>query len=423
MPSFLAGDFDLDGKVDAGGPTVPYFMMGVSLGGIHTALTAPLEPYIVAAAPVVPGAGLADIFMRTKLHDRVTALFLSLGGPMIVGCPVPGQPGKVRLSWNDDSDGCNAQTRKVYRDPKTQGCLDHAVEVPTWFKEISVPAGAEVVLTNTVNGNTKTEAIADDGGFALAVPTDQGDKLRLTVRMPGGPPAAVVEAVAPKEGLAKERNTPDFRKFVQLAANVLEGADAITAADKVILNPLAGNQGTNILMMLAVNDHTVPFTTGVTLARATGLFGRDKIYSPDAPYRGWFEQAIDSGLLNGKDVPPPLLSPNAAKPMQKLCNLVPSGPGQPGGVSGLCLADVHGVHEYIAQANDSDSFPPVAGKSAATGKPYRGTFTEFHRNLIVSYFHSLGTRVLDDECWGDAACVADNKLNAIWDGPVGKVSP
>ena len=28
----------LNGKVDAGGPTVPYFMMGVSLGGIHTAL-------------------------------------------------------------------------------------------------------------------------------------------------------------------------------------------------------------------------------------------------------------------------------------------------------------------------------------------------------------------------------------------------
>ena len=79
-PHLMAGDFDLDGVLDVGGAVgadgkpQPYFMMGVSLGGIHTALTAPLEPYITAAAPVVPGAGLADIFVRTKLHDKVAAL-------------------------------------------------------------------------------------------------------------------------------------------------------------------------------------------------------------------------------------------------------------------------------------------------------------------------------------------------------------
>jgi hypothetical protein len=427
MPSYLAGDFDLDGKVDAGGPDVPYFMMGVSLGGIHTALTAPLEPYIVAAAPVVPGAGLADIFMRTKLHDRVTALFLSLGGPKVIGCPVLGSDGKptgkVRLSWNNDSDDCSAQTRQVFRDPKTQACMDTPVDVPTWFKEVTMPAGAEVVLKNLANGNTIQQTVSNDGGFAVAVPTDEGDPIQLTLRTPGSPPFATVDAVAPKEGLAKQRNTPDFRKFVQLAANVLEGADAITAADKVLLDPPKGSNGTNMLMMLAVNDHTVPFTTGVTLARATGLFGRDKLRSADAPYRSWFEQAIASGLLAGKDVPPPLISPNAEKPLQKLCNLIPTGPGQPDGVSGVCLADVHGHHEYIAQSDKSDSFPPVPGTTMKSGvaTPYLGTFTEFHRNLIVTYFHSLGTQVLDDVCWGDAACVVDQKLTTLWDGPVAAV--
>lgn len=422
--NLLGGDFDLDGVVDAGGPNVPYFMMGVSLGGIHTALTAPLEPYIVAAAPVVPGAGLADIFMRTRLQSVVTPLMHAIGGPKVVGCPQKGDDGKpngkVRLSWNDDSGRCQQQTRKVWRDPTTGKCLDKSVQVPTYFAEVAVAPGSTIALTNLDNGNHIERPVDADGGFALAVPSDKSDRVHLVLKSKDGVAFAQFDAVAPHEGLAKDRNTPDFRKFVQLAANVLEGADAITAADKVLLRPLPGFPATNMLMMVAVIDQTVPFTTGVTLARATGLFGRDNLYQTDAPYRGWFEQAIASGLLHGKDVPPPAISPNAAKPLQKLCNLLPTdATGQPGALSGICLADVHGHHEYIAQANDDDSFPPLVGTSAVDGKPYAATFTEFHRNLIVSYFHSLGKRVLDDECWGDARCVQDKGLTAIWDAPVG----
>lgn len=423
MPSLLAGDFDMDGVLDAGGPNVPYFMMGISLGGIHTALTAPLEPYIVAAAPVVPGAGLADIFMRTRLQGVVTPLMHAISGPQVTGCPLKGADGKptgkVRLTWNDDSNRCNSWTRKSFRDPKSGQCLAKAVDVPSWFAEVPSPAGSAIEVENLDNGNRAEVKANSDGSFALAVASDQFDRLRVRVRDPNGKLIAEATDRTPKEGLGAQRNTPDFRKFVQLAANVLEGADAITVADRAILDPLPGYGATNVLMMLSVIDQTVPFTAGVTLARSMGLFGRGDLAGPAAPYRPWFEKAIPLGLLEGKDATPPPLSPNAAKPLQKLCNLVETVPGQPAR-SGLCLADVHGHHEYIAQSKKTDSFPAVPDKTA-DGKDYKGTFTEFHRNLIVAYFHSLGTRVLDDECWGDVKCIKDKGLDAIWDAPVGKV--
>ncbi|MSQ81939.1 MAG: hypothetical protein EXR77_03360 [Myxococcales bacterium] len=429
MPSLLAGDYDMDGVLDVGGPTVPYFMTGISLGGIHTALTAPLEPYIVAAAPVVPGAGLADIFMRTRLHGIVTPLVHAISGPKVIACPEKGkdgQPtGKAYLSWNDDSDGCKHLSRLRYRDDKSGVCRDQPVEVPTFFAKAVVPPGALVELTNLTNGNHTTTTAQADGSFAIAVQSDKFDHLRVRV-LAGQIAVADVQAVTPYEGLAKERNTPDFRRFVQLAANVLEGADAITVADRVILDPLHAYPHTNMLMMLAVLDQTVPFTTGVTLARAMGLFGRDKLLDADAPYRPWFEKAIATGLLHGKDVTPPPLSPAATNPLLRLCTIVDSAPAQDGkpakpGKSGLCLADVHGKHEYLAQAPNNDEFPTVPGTSKDKGQPYKGTYTEFHKNLMVNYFHSLGTQILDDVCWGDANCVRDSGLDKAWDAPIAAV--
>lgn len=437
-PSLVAGDFDLDGVVDIGGPDVPYYMMGISLGGIHTALTSPLEPYIVGAAPVVPGAGLADIFMRTKLHNVVTPLMHWVSGPQVVGCP--GSDGKVRLSWNDDSDDCGKATRKVWRNPETGACGNVQFDVPSYFDEVEVPDGALVSVTNLKSGKRREE-IAVGGRFAIPMAADKGDPFRVEIRLPNGTLLDAVEVEAPLDGLGRERNTPEFRKFVQLAANVLEGADAITVADRVLLDPLPGYPATNILMMLSVGDRTVPFNTGVTLARAMGLFGRadptgklpwwEWFNSPEAPYRAWFEKAIEIGLLEKPDLSPPPLS-DVADPVQQYCRIVETVPGQPER-SALCLADVLGHHEYIAQPKDTDKFPAFSDLDPK-GKPYKATFTEFHRNLIVSYFHSVGKRILTDpckgqtgcasqtptdRCWGDAKCIVDRGLKAIWQAPVG----
>ncbi len=492
MPSLIAGDFNCDGILDIGGEFMvgtdgkpyasttknpdgtallnadgtprmqpqPYFMMGVSLGGVHTALTAPLEPFIVAVTPDVPGAGLADIFIRTGLTMIVEPLMQKIGGVMIVGCPMaPDANGvnQARVSLNNDSDSCGRASFSGYRDWNHGGvCVDLPVDVSVSYPvqldggdiahlgEIRAPIGAEIRIQDTTAGTTATGKVEADGGFAVPISADIGDELVVNVMGADGNVVSHLRMISPYEGLAKSRNTPDFRRFVQLAANVLEGADAITVADRVLLNPLPGRQPewpvTNMLMMLAVGDSTVVFAQGLALARSIGLLGRGtdpakafadpfgQLVSPDAPYRTWTQAVIAAGILTGVDVPPPLLDPTRPEGGKGtgLCSVVPSQLTATGALnnhlSGLCLADVHGYHEYIVQPKrhdpwqaGDDSFPP--------DPPYWGSYTQYHRNLIATYLHSLGTKVTQDPCWGDPKCVSDRNLRAEWDLPLGQTAP
>jgi len=411
LPHLMAGDFDNDGVLDCGGPNVPYFMTGVSLGGIHTALTAPLEPFIVAAAPDVPGAGLADVFIRTRLQSKVTPLMHRVSGPMLVGCPAGAR--KVNVSWNDDSDGCGQTKRKTWKDPKTGQCLAAQAEEDIVRAKLTVPEGSHLVMLNLDKGLSATAQPFADGSFRIAVAGDVGDHMVLQIADVTGKVLTEKQLQTPYAGLAKERNTPEFRRYVQLAANVLEGADAITVADRVLLDPLPGYPATHMLMMLAAQDKTVPFTQGIALARAIGLFGRgDPLTSATAPYRSWTDAAITAGLLIGAKVDPQPLDPTHPEGGDGLCRTLATVPGQPGR-SGLCIANVHGHHEYIAQPNGDDSFPAIGG--------YKGSYTEYHRALLVTFLHSLGTHITQDPCWGDPKCVVDKGLKGEWDLPVGSV--
>ena len=475
MPSLLAGDFNCDGVLDIGGEFMvgtdgktypsksvnpdgsarlqpqPYFMMGISLGAVHTTLTAPLEPYIVAAAPDVPGAGLADVFLRTDLSEVAGPLMAKITGIMVVGCPMPVDANGnhfARLSINDDSNNCSRDTFSTYRDWNHGGvCVDAPVDVSVTYPvqadggpgtrgEILAPVGAKVRIQDTTAGTYAEGKVEADGGFTVAISADIGDELLLDVVGADGNTVSHARLITPYEGTAKPRNTPDFRKFVQIAANVLEGADAITVADRVLFDPLPGRQPewpvTNLLMMLAIGDSTVVFSQGLALARSIGLMGRgadpaQAFNAPfavqteaAAPYRAWTESMISLGILVGKDVPPVLLNP--ARPEggkgTGLCSIVPSQLTAAGplgnALSALCLADVHGNHAYIASP-DKDSFPAVDG--------YNGTYTQYHRNLIATYLHSLATKVTEDPCWGDPACVADKNLRAEWDLPLGQTAP
>ncbi len=432
MPSLIAGDFDCDGVLDVGGD-VPYFMTGVSLGGIHTSLTSPLEPAIVAAAPVVPGAGLADIFIRTQLHFVVEPLMYTTSGPMVIACPLGDN--KVRLSLNDESNGCNkSPTRKTYVDPTNGKCLDDLVDVPVSRGDVTVPVAARVTLTNLDNGSVRETKANADGSFRIAVPSDKGDRLRIDVFGAAGNKLSSTQMVTPYEGLAKERNTPDFRHFVQIAANVLEGADAITVANRVLQDPLPNRSvnwpATNMLMLVAIGDATVPFSTGMALARAIGLFGWPTDKNPE-PFRVWMEQGIADNLFVDKAAKPTLLDATKPENGTGLCRTLSTIQCKSGDkcrpeVSALCLADVHGHHEYIAQAGGGDSFPPIVGADGKllldkAGKPYKGSYTEYHKNLIVNYFHSLAQQVGQDVCWGNAQCAIDQNLHATWALPIGTI--
>lgn len=414
-PNLLAGDFNGDGVLDVGGPDVPYFMTGISLGGIHTALTAPLEPHIVAAAPVVAGAGLVDIFVRTKLHGVVTPLMHKASGPMVVGCPRADS--EVHLSWNDESDDCKRDLRTSWQ-ADDGSCLKDPRQIKVARAIVQIAEGRRIVLDNLDNGE-QTEVIAGPNGrFALAIPADIGDRVRVQVRgsageqlnlaQDGKEKALSVVLRSPYEGAAKPRNTPEFRRLVQTNSNILEGADAITAAERVFLRPSAGYPATRMLLMLAVGDRTVNFAAGLSLARATGLFGSGSSYVDPSPFRDWTEKVIDQGIL--VDVPgvPPPLNPDMPEDGPGMCSVVDVGSGH----SALCLANVGGRHEYIAQADKKDAFPKMAG--------YEPTYTEYHRNMIVNFFHSRGTVVSQDPCWGDLKCIEDRGLDAVWAKAVGE---
>ncbi|GMV42274.1 MAG: hypothetical protein AMXMBFR64_39900 [Myxococcales bacterium] len=404
MPSLLSGDFNADGTLDVGGPDVPYFMSGVSLGGIHTALTAPLEEYIVAAAPVVAGAGIADIFVRTKLKDVVTPIMHLASGPLVVGCPQ--EDGTVAVSFNDDSDRCKITERTTWKG--TDGtCLALPEVASIVHASLKVPAGGRVVVTHLPSGLSHEEVADATGAFAVPIEADIGDPLRIDVLSTSGAPVDGADLISPYQGVAKPRNTPDFRRLVQRVANVLEGSDAITVADRVLLDPLPGYPATNTLLLLAAGDRTVNFAAGLALARSMGLFGKDLV-SPEASYRAWTEGAIKDRLLVDSDVSAPILDESHPEGGPGLCRKVETGTR---GVSALCLADVKGHHEYIAQAKGSDAFPPLEG--------YKPTYTEYHANMIVSFFHSLGTRVEEDPCWADWKCATDKGLTAKWAEAVG----
>lgn len=426
LQNLLAGDFNADGVADIGGPNVPYFMMGISLGGIHTALTSPLEPYIVAAAPVVAGAGIADIFIRTKLHNVIEKLMWKASGPMLVGCPAQGEDAKnaagipnIRLSWNDESNKCKRETKMSYVGEGGQ-CLAKPREVPTWHATVAIRPGARLVVENLATGEAEETVAGENGQFAVAIATDIDDEVRLRVLGDDGRVLHEELMVSPVEGAARPRNSPRFRKLVQLNSNILEGADAITVADRMFLDT-RGEVPTNVLLSLAVGDRTVPFAAGLALARAIGLYGPLESYIDDKPWRAWTDEAIRRGLLDNsfneklaageitaEETVPPLLNPDAAGTGFGNCRTVKTDSG----VSALCLANVGGRHEYIAQVDKNDKHPPLEG--------YSPSYTEYHRNLIVNYFHSLGTKVVSDPCWADWKCVQDKGLAAAWDQPVAK---
>ena len=423
LANVIAGDFDGDGVLDIGGPTVPYFMTGISLGGIHTALTAPREKYIVAAAPVVAGAGIADIFIRTKLKGVIEKVMWKASGPVLASCPQQGaKDGTVLLSWNNDSDYCKKEEADSFvGDDGT--CLETAVKRPTWTAKTVIAQGDTVRLTNVRNGEMKEMVATEEGRINIALKSDIGDEIEVVITDKTGTERARLQLVSKYEGAAEPRSTPEFRRLVQTNSNVLQGADAITVAERAIRNPLPGHDTTNILLMLAVGDQTVNFAAGLSLARAIGLFGKAGSYVDTSAYYDWTTEVIRRGLLDDsnaakrqagalkpEEITPPPLNPSKVGTGAGFCNLVPTT-GK--GVSALCLANVGGTHEYIAQASKNDIHPPLAG--------YKPTYTEYHRNLIVSFFHSLGTKVLDDPCWADEQCIKDKNLTAAWEQPVGVV--
>ena len=366
-PHFLAGDFNADGVLDVGGPDVQLSVAGTSLGGLHSIVAAALEPEVTVASPIVGGGGLSDMMLRTDFRMIVKRIFLETFGPLVVGCP-DGEGG-VWLTFNDDSRGCRAEEAEA----KSFG---HLAEVSE---------GTLVRLVNRTNDESAALFLGEEDGFSLAVPTDRGDTLELRVLRPSDAETGTwdgVEAVSPYEGVAMQRNTPRFRRFVGIVNNVLDRCDPISVAHHLFVDPLPGHPPVDVLYEMALGDQTVPISSGIQVALATGIFGQD----PEV-WRPIMEEFIARGVMTNSayDVDD-LLDDNPS-------DAPPMGPFEPvasseGGVSTIRFADVQGEHEWIIDVD------PDAVLDHAT----------YSQHQVVLYHWSEGAQVVDDLCIQELTC-------------------
>jgi hypothetical protein len=344
----VLGDVDGDGKVDLGGPANTVGMWGISLGGVLAGVAAGAEPALDAASPNAGGAGLADIAARSAQAGVPQEVVLPIAGPFIGGClptdahqnPLPvGATGGSDCVENEDGDRVGGRLRLMF--------LVHAVgrfQRHEFGSIDGVTPGDRVRLENLDNGETRTVTIDPRGRFRVAVaadalsPTERrpllglvdepgpvefertpelGDRLRLTVLDAAGSPKATVDRfgqivsfqgtiypagaplVALQEGLALERNTPTFRRFLGLAQQALGPADPAVWSARYFLEPPdvsyepgpARPRG-HVLVVPTAGDRQVPVNTGIANARTAGLLGswrrEPERFGPEVGWRELF---------------------------------------------------------------------------------------------------------------------------------------
>lgn len=375
-PSLLAGDFNADGILDIGGPDATFGVAGTSLGGIHAVMAGAIEPKVSTITPIVAGGGLTDILLRSGLRQITRVIFLEVFGPLIVGCP-DGEGGLV-LSLNDDSDKC----RKL-------GPRDGIAHLD------GVGRGARVRVENLDNGEAAEKVIAEDGGgVSIPVAADRWDELEITVTTADGG-ERVVLVTTPYKGLGLVRNTPRLRRLLGINQHVLDRCDPVNFARHIFVDPLPGNGPKSVLFTNALQDRTVPVSTGVTLARAAGVLGVDR-----ATWQPVMDTLIASGMMVGSDYDVDDLNgdnPPGAAGIGPLPP-VPSAAG----VSAVRFAAVAGKHEFIGGG----------GGGVELDDP-----TTYSRNQIALFHRTHGAVVEDDLCIESDSCPLIDDPDALLPRP------
>jgi hypothetical protein len=191
----------------------------------------------------------------------------------------------------------------------------------------SAQEGADVVVTNGTSGEVRCGRITKAGSdfdapeFRVPIPASQGDPIAIQIYAPIAGKAQVLESygktctppkgalpalqlttwqgfgasctagrcaslghatfavgsrlVAPADGYGLRRQTPEFRRFMQLAQLALDPADPITFAPYYFTRPKLDPNGaianpTALLDVSTIGDMNVPISTGVAFGRAAG---------------------------------------------------------------------------------------------------------------------------------------------------------
>jgi hypothetical protein len=318
------GDFDGDGVPDVGGPNVPYFAAGESLGGIMSGIQGGIEPYMIAAAPMSGGGPLAmDVAMRSYgVTEAVTGQLL---GPVVFAVPATERAAAEGKSVDVMGSRC-AKDQDTVRIVVNEGDNNHELEIACLSRS-QLDANRTVVVTNVATGTARCARTGLGGRFRVPIPTTTGDKLDIQIydapdvvqsydgcRVLNGAPvgrridtweqAALWQTpvgdeskkcdapggcaqfrdtffpvgsalVAPNDGLGLRRQSPEFRRFRDLAQAVMDPADPFNYAPYYMLRRQYDENGAPVpphalLNINTVGDNFVQVSAGYSFGRAAG---------------------------------------------------------------------------------------------------------------------------------------------------------
>lgn len=409
----LAGDFNGDGVIDVGGPDRPYYFWGSSMGGLMSGLVSPLEPAVIATAPVAGGGGLSSFARRSRQESVINNTVMTVLGPIIVGRPDDG--GRTRLTYHW------AQANKLR-------------EVPLGSLELR--PGQRVRVTNTTLDDVREVRVLPDGTFVAHMQADVGDRFEIEAFSQGGTSLGRIETwpedvylrfddppmylageplQTPNEGWGYHRGSPEFRRLIGLGQMALESGDPINYQRHMFEQPLdiapEGPVDTNLLVIATVGDPMNPSDVHVNAATAAGIFDLDEIdprYESSAvdwlienwvlegvcgfdrfpPNASGEEVLFDPDALdrlpgmgadtNGFDAPKP-------EPGKELRQTIETGQGQSGMRYGHMLPC--GKHSFFL-TDPSNAFNVDA----------------YLNSLAGYYFATEGKVILDDACHEDSSC-------------------
>ncbi|MBL8909063.1 MAG: hypothetical protein JNM17_00030 [Archangium sp.] len=308
----LAGDFNGDGVVDLGGPNVPIYVSGASLGGILSSLMGGIEPQVDAIAPVLPGGYLSEIGTRSDLGQVQNPLVLRMMGPIFYAHP--------------NSDGKPALFQMVPDLVKKQEL--ELAELPR-----ALMPGQIAIARNLNTGEWRCGRTQPNGRFRVSVPCDLDDPVRFEVyseELPSRPregcdptgftPEFSIDTVgktfkfqgkehlagspitALGDGFGLRRGSPEARRLFSLAQIALEPADPANFAPfwegKRTFKYGSGEEvQTRALLLPMTGDPGVPIATATALMRAADLVD----YQNTDPRYGktQMQELIDVGFVEG----------------------------------------------------------------------------------------------------------------------------
>lgn len=321
----IAGDFDGDGLVDAGGTTATYGTWGESLGGILSAIHGAVDTHVTSAVPGSGGGGLTDIGVRSFQGGVIEAVLLRIWGPLLVG--VKGSERNPCTLTSKDKDHCSEcnddqiSVRWVLPDVNGTG------EVEIDCVDPALITSSTIIAANLGNDERACARVDGEGRFRVGLPTSTGDQVLLSFWdgadnvdsydsciVPDG--TAVRHTIkewgdgrfgegsvngagtsecsyetcnafqgrffgegtpltAPGAGFGLIRQTPALRRFISLAQAALDPGDPINFAPYYALKPMTDSFGQIIdphavLTINTIGDMNVPLNSGIALARATG---------------------------------------------------------------------------------------------------------------------------------------------------------